>query len=386
MNDVITHSDLLVVGGGPAGSTIAMLAARAGANVTLLEKEKFPRDKVCGEFLSAEGCGVVHRLGMLQTLKSLGAKAMTSCLLADTKGRSITSPLPQSALGISRATLDMLLLAKARAAGVTIHEEMHAVAPIVENDRVTGVTTRTGTHKARLVVAADGRRSMMQRALNPDIGDPMTTNPGSWFGFGAHFSDVTRGLGGRIELFVFDGGYAGLGPIEGGRLDLALIARVEALRACANSPQRLFEDRIKGNPLLAQRLDGSQLLSPWRAIGPLKFGVRKPASHGVLFLGDAAGTIDPFSGEGISNALVAAELAVPYVQNALAKGHLTEQSAKAWTSTWRSAFAPVTRRAGMLGQLFRHPRPAAIALRLLQFPPGTRMLPSLVAASRTATH
>ena len=141
-----------------------------------------------------------------------------------------------------------------------------------------------------------------------------------------------------------------------------------------------------GNPLLAQRLDGSQLLSSWRAIGPLKFGVRMPASHGALFLGDAAGTIDPFSGEGISNALVAAELALPYVENALAKGRLTEESARAWTHAWRSAFAPVTRRAGMLGQLFRHPRPAALALRLLQFPPGARMLPSLVAASRTAAN
>jgi menaquinone-9 beta-reductase len=378
-------TDVLVIGGGPAGATIAALAARKGASVTLLEKEKFPRDKVCGEFLSAEGCGVVHRMGVLPTLKSLGAKAMTRCLLADAKGRSIDSPLPQAALGISRSTLDTLLLAKARAAGVTVEEQAQATAPILEDDRVTGVTTKNGTYKANLVIAADGRRSMLQRALHPDIGDPMTTHPGSWFGFGAHFSDMTRGLGGRIELFVFDGGYAGLGPIEGGRLDLALIARVEALRASGNSPQRLFEERIIGNPLLAQRLDGSQLLSSWRAIGPLKFGVRIPASHGALFLGDAAGTIDPFSGEGISNALVAAELALPYVERALAKGHLTDEVARAWTSTWRSAFAPVTRRAGMLGQLFRHPRPAAFALRLLQFPPGARMLPTLVAASRTAT-
>jgi len=380
----MTTSDVLVVGGGPAGATIAALVASKGASVILLEKERFPRDKVCGEFLSAEGCGVLHRMGMLQTLKSMGAKAMTSCLLADGKGRSITTHLPQAALGISRSTLDTLLLAKARAAGVTVHEETHAVAPILENDRVTGVTTKSDTYRARLVVAADGRRSMLQRALDPDIGDPMTTHPGSWFGFGAHFSDTTRGLGGRIELFVFDGGYAGLGPVEGGRLDLALIARVEALRACSNSPKLLFEERIKRNPLLAQRLDGAEPLSPWRAIGPLKFGVRKPASHGAIFLGDAAGTIDPFSGEGISNALVAAELALPYVEDALAQGHLTSETARAWAATWRSAFAPVTRRAGLLGRLFRHPRPAAIALRLLQFPPGTRMLPSLVAASRTA--
>ena len=81
----------------------------------------------------------------------------------------------------------------------------------------------------------------------------------------------------------------------------------------------------------------------------------------------------------------AAELALPYVESALFQGYLTADAARAWTSTWRSAFAPVTRRAGMIGQLFRHPRPAAIALRMLQFPPGARMLPSLVAASRTTS-
>jgi flavin-dependent dehydrogenase len=381
----VTKTDVLVVGGGPAGATIAALAAAKGARVVLLERERFPRDKVCGEFLSAEGCGVVGRLNMLSTLKSLGARPMTRCLLADAKGRHVTSALPQAALGISRATLDTLLLAKARAAGATVFEETQAVAPIVEREIVKGVTTRTASFRAKLVIAADGRRSMLQRALNPSIGDPLKTGPESWFGFGAHFSDTTRGLGGRIELFVFEGGYAGLGPVEGGRLDLALIARVDALRACGNSPARLFDERIKKNPLLASRLDDAQLLSPWRAIGPLKFGTRKPASHGALFLGDAAGTIDPFSGEGISNALVAAELALPYVESALFQGYLTADAARAWTSTWRSAFAPVTRRAGMIGQLFRHPRPAAIALRMLQFPPGARMLPSLVAASRTTS-
>jgi flavin-dependent dehydrogenase len=382
----VTKTDLLVVGGGPAGATIATLAAGKGASVVLLEKDKFPRDKVCGEFLSAEGCGVLHRLNMLQTIKSLGAKAMTSCLLADTKGKYVTSPLPQAALGISRATLDTLLLAKAHAAGVTVMEQTQAVGPVVERNIVKGITTKTDTIRAKLVIAADGRRSMLQRALNPDAGDPLTTSPESWFGFGTHFSDTTRGLGGRIELYVFEGGYAGLGPIEGGRLDLALIAKVEALRACGNSPRRLYEERIRKNPLLASRLDELEPLTPWRAIGPLKFGVRKPASHGALFLGDAAGTIDPFSGEGISNALVAAELAVPYVERALHDGYLSNDAARQWTATWKGAFAPVTRRAGMLGQLFRHPRPAAFALRLLQFPPGARMLPSLVAASRTATH
>ena len=123
--------------------------------------------------------------------------------------------------------------------------------------------------------------------------------------------------------------------------------------------------------------------SAWKTIGPLRFNVRKPASHGAMFLGDAAGTIDPFSGEGMSNAVHGAELALPFVLDALASGGLNEAAARAWTSAWRDAFAPVTRRARLIGRIFQHPRPAALAMGLLRLPHGARWLPSLVAATRT---
>jgi len=392
----VTRPDLVVIGGGPAGAAVAALAAGRGAKTLLIEKERFPRDKVCGEFLSAEGCAVLMRLGLLPALIEKGAMPMDACLLADAKGRSVTAPLPdlpgagRTALGLSRAVLDAVLLNHAASCGVTVREQAVAIRPILENGRVMGVVTRpangTGADEsvgAALVIAADGRRSMLQRALHPGIGDPLTTSPRSWFGFKAHFPDRTRGLSRRIELFVFDGGYAGLGAVEDARLDLALIARVDALNACGNSPQRLFEERMLNNPLLKERLGNDPPCSAWKTIGPLRFNVRKPASHGAMFLGDAAGTIDPFSGEGMSNAFHGAELALPFVLDALASGGLTEAPARAWTSAWRDAFAPVTRRARLIGRIFQHPRPAALAMGLLRLPHGARWLPSLVAATRT---
>jgi flavin-dependent dehydrogenase len=273
---------------------------------------------------------------------------------------------------------------------VTVRDRAAATGPIVDDGRVVGVTVRAAgasgcdeAIRADLVIAADGRRSTLQRALHPAIGDPLTTTSRSWFGFKAHFPDRTQGLSRRIELFVFAGGYAGLGPVEGGRLDLALIARVAALYACGGSPQRLFGERMLRNPLLAARLCGDAPCSPWKTVGPLRFNVRRPASHGAIFLGDAAGTIDPFSGEGMSNALRGAELALPFVVDALARGGLTGDGARAWSSTWRSAFAPVMRRARLFGRIFEHPQPASVAMSLLRLPHGARMLPSLVAATRT---
>ena len=381
----MTRADLLVVGGGPAGSTLAALAASRGARVVVLEKETFPRDKVCGEFVSAEGCAVLDRLGLLPALRSAGAVPMTACLLADARGRFATADLPllpevgREALGISRQVMDAALLQLAAGRGAVVHERVSALAPIVDGGRVCGVTTRSGPYRAPLVVAADGRRSMLQRALHPRAGDPLRTTSRSWFGLKAHFPDTTGGLSGRIELFVFDGGYAGLGPIEGGRLNLALIATVRALRACGGSPDRLLRERMLANPLLADRLGGSAPCSAWKTVGPLRFGARRPTSHGVLFVGDAAGTIDPFSGEGMSHALAGAELALPYVLS----GGLSREGERAWDRAWRKAFAPVTRRVRLVGRVFEHTRPASWAMSVLSSAAGGRALPRLVAATRT---
>jgi flavin-dependent dehydrogenase len=392
----MTRADLVVIGGGPAGAAIAALAVTRGAKTLLVEKERFPRDKVCGEFLSAEGCAVLARFGLLPILAENGAMPMDACLLADGKGRSATAPLPdlphagRTGLGISRKVLDELLLNHAASRGVTVRERTVAVRPLLDDGLVTGIVTResggTGGDEAigaSLVLAADGRRSMLQRALLPGIGDPLTTSPRSWFGFKAHFPDRTGGLSRRIELYVFDGGYAGLAPVEGGRLNLALIARVDALNACGNSPLRLFDERMLANPLLRERLANDRPCSPWKTTGPLRFNVRAPSSHGAMFLGDAAGTIDPFSGEGMTNALKGAELALPFVIDALAAGRLTPAAARAWSYAWRGSFAPVTRRARLIGRIFQHPRPASLAMGLLRLPRGARMLPSLVAATRT---
>jgi menaquinone-9 beta-reductase len=392
----VTRADVLVLGGGPAGGGLAAMAAARGLRVVVLERERFPRNKVCGEFLSPEGCAVLDRLGLLARIRRAGAVPMTACLLADAAGRSATADLPgvpgsgRGALGISRAVMDEVVLRHASACGADVREGVSAVAPIVEGGRVRGVAARPSaarggseSYRAALVVAADGRRSMLQRALHPRAGDPVRTTSRSWFGLKAHFPDRTGGLGGRIELFVFEGGYAGLGPIEGGRLNLALIATVGALRACGGSPDRLLRERMLANPLLAERLAGLAPNSGWKTVGPLRFGARRAASSGALFVGDAAGTIDPFSGEGMSHALAGAEMAVPFALEAVASGGLSDSAAREWERVWRAAFVPVTRRVRLVGRVFEHVAPASWAMSLLSSGMGARALPHLVASTRT---
>ncbi len=386
--------DVLVIGGGPAGAALAAMAAERGARVLLAERDRFPRDKVCGEFLSAEGRISLGRLGALDALLAAGAVPIARTTVSSSSGRAVEAFLPdlagagRDALGISRSLLDAALLDRARALGADVRERCEATEPIVEGGRVAGARLREvglagpgEPVRAPIVVAADGRRSMLARALHPALGDPTRSGPRAWFGLKAHFDAAAASPRGAVELHLFEGGYAGIGPVEGGRINLCFMSRVAALRACGGSPDRVVSERIFANPTARRSLAGAQRRSPWKSVGPLRFGPRRPAAAGALFVGDAAGTIDPFCGEGISNALAAAELALPFALDASAHGGLTRNAERNYDRTWRAAFVPVTRRARAIGFLFARPALAALALALLRGPAAT-FLPALVAATR----
>ena len=386
--------DVLVIGGGPAGAAIAALAAEQGASVLLAERDRFPRDKVCGEFVSAEGLISLRRLGVLDALLAAGAVPIAKTSVSAPSGRAVEASLPdlpgagRDALGISRALLDAALLDRARALGADVRERCEAVAPLIEGGRVAGARLREvgrdgpgESVRAPIVVAADGRRSMLARALHPALGDPKQSGPRAWFGLKAHFDAAAAAPRGAVELHLFEGGYAGISPVEGGRVNLCFMVRVADLRACGGSPDRVVSERILSNPAASRSLAGSARRSAWRSIGPLRFGPRRPAAAGALFVGDAAGTIDPFCGEGISNALGAAEMALPFVLDAAAYGGLARSGERDYGRAWRAAFVPVTRRARAIGFLFARPALAGLALALLRGP-ASPFLPALVAATR----
>jgi flavin-dependent dehydrogenase len=238
------------------------------------------------------------------------------------------------------------------------------------------------TCEATLVVAADGRRSSLVRQLHPELGDPARAERDAWFGLKAHLAVAAAPLGRRVELHLFDGGYAGLAPVEQARVNLCMLVRLHALRAAGGSPGRLFLERVLVNPAIREAIGDGEVATPWVSCGPLRFGTRLPAAAGALFVGDAAGTVDPFCGEGMSNALAGAELALPFALEAVARGGLTPDLAQGYARAWRRAFAPVTHRVRVLGGLFGHPRLATALLALLRGA-GKTFTPRLVAATRT---
>lgn len=377
--------DLLVLGGGPAGAATAALAAGAGARVLVVEREVFPRDKVCGEFLSAEALPLLGALGVEDALRAAGAVAIDTCRVSEPGGRTLEAPLPQPGLGVSRSLLDATLLDLARRRGARVWEGEEATEALREGGRVVGATVGRERHRevrASVVVAADGRRSLLARHLHAGLGDPARSTGATWFGFKTHRAG-SGAVGSRVDLHVFRGGYAGLAAVEGGRTNVCLLATVRALAACGRRPEGLLA-QVRRNPAAEEALRGTGEGARWHSIGPLRFGVRKPAAAGALFVGDAAGTIDPFAGEGMAHALLGARLAAPVALEAAQAGGLTDAAALRYGEAWSQAFAPATARAHRLARLLTRPLPATAAVLVLRAL-GTPAFARLVAHSRT-TH
>jgi flavin-dependent dehydrogenase len=343
----VVKDDVIIVGGGPAGSAAGILLARRGYEVVLLEKQRFPRDKLCGEFLAPEGRSILEKLGVLSKVLAAGAQTVTRAAFVSPDGEELEVSWAQvlgandSALGISRAVLDHVLLEEARAAGVTVIEGFCATAPLVEDGRVAGVKGRWGATEeeaafsSRLTIDASGRKGVLVQHVSP--AETKKANGPRRFGFKAHFSNV-HGLEDRIELYFYPSGYGGLINIENGMANLCFITSQDIARTGAGSAEKLLEQTLFENPLARRRLSPAKVEHKWIGVGPLSFGRRSRAYPGLLALGDAAAEIDPFLGEGMLIALQTAELSVEAIDQAMK--HQTPEAAAAsiYSSLYQKRF------------------------------------------------
>ena len=307
----MTHWDAVVVGAGPAGSATALLLARAGARVLLLDRARFPRDKPCSEYLSPESTRILGRLG------GGVAEAVEAAAPARLHGMKVVAPSGAAMVGrfgerfsyaLPRTTFDTILRRAAERAGAVVREGVKVEDLLYQRRAVEGVVTREAgsgkreTCRARVVVGADGLRSLVARRLGF-----VRTSPPRRVAFAAHVADVA-GVVDLGEMHVGRNGYVGLGPIGDGVTTVALVLPLRAVRRYG--PPRLFEalDRFPG---LAGRFDPGRLVRPVLATGPFAQWSRRPVADGggALLVGDAADFFDPFTGQGIYSALRGAELA-----------------------------------------------------------------------------
>jgi len=302
----------VVVGAGPAGSATALLLARGGARVLLLDRARFPREKPCSEYLSPESTRVLGRLGepVLHAVAAASPAKLTGMKVVAPSGTAVVGRFETFSFALPRTRFDAILLDAARAHGVEVREGVKVEELVYDDGAVAGVVARE-TLRARVVVGADGLRSIVARRLGR-----VFTTPPRRLAFTAHVSAV-RDVHDLGEMHVGASGYVGLGPIGDGVTTVALVVPFKDAQRGA----RFFEelDRFPG---IAGRFDPARVVRPVLATGPFARWSRRPVAKGggALLVGDAADFFDPFTGQGIYSALRGAELAASAILEALATG------------------------------------------------------------------
>jgi geranylgeranyl reductase family protein len=345
--------DVAIVGAGPAGSTCAAFCAGAGLRTVIIEREKFPREKVCGDCLNPACWPLLHRLGVVEQLRNLPHGKLDAVEFIAIGGRKLIVDLPRGNKGeitVKRSLFDNLLLARARELGVAIHEgsTVMAISKTPASNWKIDVVNQTIT--ARILVGADGRNSTVARLRNL-----LPIPARERVALQAHIP-LPRNFGNRVVLQFLAQGYSGQAPVNENELNLCLVGTPPTISSLRKWAERNFE------------IESDQ---PWRTITPLT-RAPVPSVHGNLFfIGDAARVVEPFTGEGIYYALRSGELAAIAIkevfrehdrQSALhefARAHAAMYRGRLWINRIARAAVLSPRIASALMQ-FASPSPAIL--------------------------
>jgi flavin-dependent dehydrogenase len=322
--------DLVVIGGGPAGMSAAITGARKGSSVLLLERGKYPRHKVCGEFVSAESLDLLRNLlaAPYQSLLDDALRISAGRIFLD--GRVLHAAVHPSAASIARLDLDEVLYESALIAGVEVRT-LTKVQSINSGDSFC-ISTSAGNFEARSAINASGRWSNLTTS--------QTVPTEKWLGVKAHFAEFSPAP--SVDLYFFEGGYCGVQPVTlrnesaNGRVNAAAMVRADVGSS--------LPEILTLNSELAERSRNWKLLSDPVTTSPLIFRKPEPARDGVLNAGDAATFVDPFVGDGISLALRSGALAAECAD------------AEIYAHQYRQRFGSVFRTSSQLRRLLRLPQ------------------------------
>jgi menaquinone-9 beta-reductase len=350
--------DAIIVGAGLAGCSAAIQLADRGHTVLLLEQQRYPAHKLCGEFLSIEVLGIFSQLGILDQVARSGAQAINHALLTTSGGASFTRTLPGTALGLSRYQLDLMLFERAIALGATGYDG--TIVKAIDGDLTDGFTVQTnrGEFRSRTVLGAYGKRS----ALDVSRDRPFIRKPSPWVGFKAHCRGLD--LPGTIELHAFKGGYCGLSAIETGQINLCWIGHESVLQSGGDQNLPLA---LSANPVLRDRLVHLKFdRVVQHRLRQISFALKGTFDDDICLIGDTAGMITPLCGDGMAMALHTAEIVVPLVSDYLAGNISVNAWKQKYQQQWQREFKPRLQLGRFLHSCFIRPPIAQASVTVCQ--------------------
>lgn len=358
MDRANTCYDVVIIGGGLAGLSAAIHLRKHDFNVLLVEKNEYPKHKVCGEYISNEVLPYLDYLGM-DVLK-LGAKRITKFELSSSKNNLVKSDLPLGGFGISRYCVDEALFLKAKYEGVKVMKD--AVVEVEFSDDIFQIETKSNQSlTSKIVIGAYGKRSHLDVKLDRDF----IKNKSPYLAVKTHvkgsFPDDV------VALHNFEGGYCGVSKVEDGSINLCYITDFDAFKKFKDIEE--FQEKvIYKNKFLKSIFETTKPVfeSPL-TISQISFDRKSPVENHILMCGDSAGMIHPLCGNGMSMAIrsaqIASELIIDYLHNKVASRNLLEI---AYENKWNAAFKSRLKMGHFVSNVFRNNSVANLSIGILK--------------------
>lgn len=309
-----------IVGAGPAGSSAAIRLATAGRNVLLIDRARFPRHKLCGEFVSPECLDHLRDLGVMPDVERSFPQRILKTVFYSSGGRSFSvashwlAKNGNDSIGLSRQSLDQLLLDRASACGVTVLTETSVVD--ITRDHVLRLDLRTVDGSIRsmsssLLIDATGRGRYVARKFDK----PTAATKPTQVAFKAHLRGAVIEPG-ACEIYGYSGGYGGCSHVEEGFYNLCFVVDAQLVRQIGNNTMEVLSATVMQNKRAANVLSHCEIVGDWISVPIARYGSMDPApAPGIIAIGDAAAFIDPFTGSGIAMALESSRLAALAILN-----------------------------------------------------------------------
>ncbi len=339
MQVVETEYDVAFIGGGLAGLAGAIQCAKAGFKVVLVEKEKYPFHKVCGEYISMESFDFLSALGV--PLAEMSLPQITSLQITAPNGKEFMTKLPLGGFGISRYKLDAMLAQIARDSGVAMLEETKA-SDIIKHEveytiKISSKLLNINQIGTKVICCSYGKRSNLDIKWKRNFINKNDPGINNYVGVKYHIrTDWPTHL---IGLHNFKDGYCGISKIEDENYCLCYLTKANNLKASNNSIQEMQQNILFQNPVLKKIFASSDFLFQTPVtISQISFSKKSLVENGALMLGDAAGMITPLCGNGMSMALHSSKMATSAIKDFLSGSCSKRQMEETYRRQWKKEF------------------------------------------------